>query len=49
MILIWGSRGTKRIFLRNPSDHAKLQAVALVPEDREEVQAGFFKPEAKKK
>eukprot|EP01043_Picozoa_sp_COSAG02_P077904 COSAG02_NODE_17286_length_1015_cov_1.171397_1_plen_308_part_10 len=38
-------RGTKRIFLRNPSDHAKLQAVALVPEDREEVQAGFFKPE----
>lgn len=38
-------RGSKRIFLRNPSDHAELRAVALVPEDRAEVQAGFFKPE----
>ena len=38
-------RGSKRIFLRNPSDRAELRAVALVPEDRAEVQAGFFKPE----
>ena len=38
-------RGSKRIFLRNPSDRAELRAVALVPEDRAEVQAGFFKKE----
>ena len=37
--------GSKRIFLRNPSNHAELRAVALAPEDRAEVQTGFFKPE----